>query len=460
MMRILTVLVVTKALLLVVFIQLGVIGLSPDEAQYWTWSRQLDWGYYSKPPGVAWMISLGTALFGDTPLGVRFGSLLLGSLLPFAVYFLARSIKETPQVAFWAGVVMALVPMGILASVLAITDVGMVLFWTLACAVACSSGPRFSLIGCWIALGALFKWPIYLLWAAFLFLPTLRRKEFFGGVLISLCGLLPSLYWNMTHEWATFRHVGATLYRPVGEAAVGNPLAFLGMQIALLSPVLFVLLLVSFRDLLKEHSQALRFCGGLCAIGLTLFFGVACFKKMQGNWAIFLYPTGIVWLAHWCSHRMLKIGLATSLALTVCVPFLPAGFSPFKNTLGWDRLTPIMQTVGYNPKNHFVFGDSYQTASILSFYAPGQPHAYFFNLDGIRRNQFTFWPGMSEERMGQTGYYFRIDRPERLKTPDLSPYFEEVVEIGRFPLVGGVKEVLVLKCLNYNGKEPVLAERY
>ena len=32
------------------------LELYPDEAQYWLWSRTLDWGYYSKPPMIAWLI--------------------------------------------------------------------------------------------------------------------------------------------------------------------------------------------------------------------------------------------------------------------------------------------------------------------------------------------------------------------------------------------------------------------
>jgi len=27
-----------------------------DEAQYWFWSQNLDFGYYSKPPMIAWFI--------------------------------------------------------------------------------------------------------------------------------------------------------------------------------------------------------------------------------------------------------------------------------------------------------------------------------------------------------------------------------------------------------------------
>src|SRR6187549_3191838 len=32
------------------------LELYPDEAQYWLWSRHLDFGYFSKPPVVAWLI--------------------------------------------------------------------------------------------------------------------------------------------------------------------------------------------------------------------------------------------------------------------------------------------------------------------------------------------------------------------------------------------------------------------
>src|SRR5678816_3966763 len=31
------------------------IDMSEDEAHYWEWSRHLDYGYYSKPPGIAWV---------------------------------------------------------------------------------------------------------------------------------------------------------------------------------------------------------------------------------------------------------------------------------------------------------------------------------------------------------------------------------------------------------------------
>ncbi|MEM1149615.1 MAG: hypothetical protein AAGI03_03545, partial [Pseudomonadota bacterium] len=48
------------AVFLVVLLVLRVIGivttsaeLYADEAQYWRWSRTIEWGYYSKPPMIA-----------------------------------------------------------------------------------------------------------------------------------------------------------------------------------------------------------------------------------------------------------------------------------------------------------------------------------------------------------------------------------------------------------------------
>src|SRR4029453_13289591 len=37
------------------------IDLVLDEAQYWTWSRELSFGYFSKPPMIAWGIRAGGA---------------------------------------------------------------------------------------------------------------------------------------------------------------------------------------------------------------------------------------------------------------------------------------------------------------------------------------------------------------------------------------------------------------
>lgn len=56
---------------LLYMIWLSPYTLAEDEAHYWEWSRHLDWSYYSKGPGVSWVIALSTGLFGHSEWAVR-----------------------------------------------------------------------------------------------------------------------------------------------------------------------------------------------------------------------------------------------------------------------------------------------------------------------------------------------------------------------------------------------------
>jgi len=60
--------------------------LAFDEAYYWLWSKSLATGYLDHPPLIAYVIRLGTTIFGDTPLGVRAVPLLLLTGATWAVW--------------------------------------------------------------------------------------------------------------------------------------------------------------------------------------------------------------------------------------------------------------------------------------------------------------------------------------------------------------------------------------
>lgn len=499
-----------KAALMTALIMTGQIGLGPDEAQYWTWSQYLDWGYYSKPPGIAWQIWLGTKLFGNNELGVRFMSVILSFLLSLSVYALARYARLQPRTAFWAGIVMAFSPLGIMSSLFAITDVGMVLFWSLSSIVmvdALSRGkvPRYYLIGLFLAAGALFKWPIYLFWVlvfcAWPFYRFLINKSIIGGLLISLLGLLPSLFWNVKHEWATFRHVGSTVAGGHAKESVslfqGNVLDFFGAQAGLLSPIIFILFLMASIYLLinrKEASPAIRFCGFSSILILFGYTAASVFQKMQGNWSDYIYPMAIVFLCWYAFEKLswgsilVKIGVVVSLLMSIfglSIPYIQANsllkeypvpykLNPFRQNMGWSNLKGILNAAGYNPSEHFLFGDKYQTSSIVSFYGADQKRGYFLNLHGIRKNQFSFWPGMAVEQTGKTGYFVLPDDMTSLqKDPNervafykgaLSQYFKHVEYLGLFPIFDSydvpVKGVMIFLTENYNGLQPVDAELY
>lgn len=479
-----------KALLALFFIHSGLLGLGPDEAQYWTWSRELDWGYYSKPPGIAWQIWAGTTIFGDTELGVRFMAVVINFLIPIAIYLLARCCRLKERIAFWAAVAFAFSPLGILGSFLATTDGGLVLFWTLGCSIVAwslskGSTPNYFLLGLMIACGALFKWPIYLLWI-FVLLSMIPYKEMrspvlFLGIAVSLLGLLPSVAWNWQHDWATFQHVLSTIKGGHAHtSSSGNFWDFIGAQAALLSPVLFVLLIMAIFVMFRRIRfmwPAVLFCGLVTTILLLVYSSLAIKQKMQGNWVVFAYPTGVVLLSWYAleyatrARKWLFGGVVLSFILSIaalCLPFsswLPYRMNPFKHNLAWDKMKAELDKAGYDPEIDFLFSDKYQMSSLLSFYSQEKKRAYFLNLQGARKNQFSYWPSMAEEQLHQNGVYVAVENTPHLDqlSPEvylemLAPYFSEVELIGVEPLIEQegkpVKSLLMIRGVGYNGLEP------
>ncbi|MFZ0565697.1 MAG: glycosyltransferase family 39 protein [Chlamydiales bacterium] len=482
-------LLIKAAVAIVMIITYGV-HLSPDEAQYWTWSRVLDWGYYSKPPAIAWQIGLTTSLFGDTELGVRIGAVLIAFLLPLAVYHLALSVGLKQKSCFWAAIAMAFSPLGIYLTFAATTDGGAILCLTLALS-AIVKQPNYPLAGFWIFLGALYKWIAFLFWPLVLlfslFFPEMRRKNLIWGMLFSFLALFPSIYWNMSHEWATFKHVGSA----VGQSSGGNFLDFLGAQVGLISPIFFCLLLIGYRYLWKSANHSLTLCA-LFPTFVLAYLSLALFKKVQPNWAAYLYPPAMV-LIGWVGYEKLQsgrvwlpIGTALSILCTsgaIVIPaiqshnlfskfHIPYKVNPFRHSMGWDQLQPILEASGYRSDKDFLFGDKYQTASLLSFYGPEKKQAYFFNISETRKNQFSYWPSMQERELGKTGFFVVLEHAkadslswyENHYLERLSPYFEEVEWVGSYPLFlaygEAVKYGVVFKCRNYQGEGPIDPEKY
>lgn len=480
----------------------GYINLDPDEAQYWTWSQNLDYGFYSKPPGIAWQIWLGCKLFGQTELGVRSMSILMSILTSFALYFGALKAHLSYRIAFISALIFAFSPIGMMGTFAATTDGGFILFWSLALypileALSQKRAPNYLLVSLFILCGALFKWPIYLLWVPIvmscIFCRYLYHKGLWQGMALSLAGLLPSVIWNSMHGWPTFRH---TFTQTTTTLSKGNFWEFFGAQFAVLSPILFILLMLSILEVMRQRktvSTPLKFSAFVTTLILGAFLLLSSFKKIQANWALYAYPTS-TYLIAWYGMEVLQKGskwLARGLGLSLMmvlglssIPLLqsknilsqkalPFKANPFQRLLGWNALRDALSEIDYEESN-FLFSDTYQMSSILSFYGPVSKRQYFFNTENHRQNQFCFWPSMAKEKLGQTGYYVwskrskdfskDIENEEKIVKEKLSTYFDSVELIKVVPLFKTgdtiVKGALIFKCTHYNGKEPQIRLTY
>ena len=80
--------------LLLRLIYVGMAELFPDEAYYWNYAQHMDLSFYDHPPMVAWLIWLGTSIFGNSEFGVRFGAFCCGLITMGYMYALARNLYD------------------------------------------------------------------------------------------------------------------------------------------------------------------------------------------------------------------------------------------------------------------------------------------------------------------------------------------------------------------------------
>ena len=417
------------ALFRVAYILLYPIDLSPEEAQYWDWSRHLDLSYYSKPPMVAYMNYVSTHLFGNTELGVRITPVVLSFLLSLFLFLFVRRLYGE-RVALLASVLPNLFVGTAINSLLMTTDAPFIFFWGLSVMLIHHAVERNSLSN-WLAVGVsaglafLSKYPAVFLFPLTLLYMFLVRRELlmspkpYISLLPAFLLSLPVLWWNFKHDFISFRHVSTLADKGAHFPSWATFLEFLAGQVLLLSVVPFFILLYGWWRTFRERDRRGIFLS-VYSLPVFLFFALLSLKKeVYANWAGFGYFTGAILVALYMERLFSRKRLLFFLTLTLSAflvftlhftpiidvlglrKLLPPKRDPVKVMVGWEELGREVSRL--RREGDFVFSLRYQTAAELAFYIEGNPRTFVFHMG--RMTQYYLWRDRLSEYRGKDAIY-------------------------------------------------------
>lgn len=424
---------------------LGSTELIQEEAYYWNYAQHLAPGYLDHPPLVAFLIWLGTAVFGNTELGIRAGSYLCWFVTAYFSYRLTLSMYSS-KTATYALLLIAVLPIFFGSALVMTPDAPLIACWSatlffLYRAFIENSTASWFYAGISFGLGLSSKYTIVLLApAALLFMlstPAGRRwfRTPMPWVAVTLAALFfsPVIWWNMENGWASFLFQS---HGRVNDASMFTTHRLLASILLLITPAgLFTAVLsilpwntISLKKTFTDNSRASMYLFTLfmTVVPLLVFFIFSLTREVKLNW------TGPVWLAtvpfmaqflsnslHNSKSDVMPSILAAGWSKTPISLILVYGLSlhylgiglpgiPYpKNTilLGWDDLARKVEKViqkqeSADGRRPVVVGmDKYRIASGVSFYqskkesdlSTGMPAITGRHLFDMESLMFRYW---------------------------------------------------------------------
>ncbi|HVY86197.1 MAG TPA: glycosyltransferase family 39 protein [Caulobacterales bacterium] len=335
------------------------LNLQADEAQYWSWSRHLDFGYFSKPPLIAWVVAGTTSLFGDAEWAVRLTAPVAHTLAALALFGLGRSAYGA-TVGVWAGLSWLLLPGVFLSAGVMSTDALVLPLWSIAlfCAwrlVVSRSWAWPIALGLVLGLGVLAKYAMlyFVLCAALAAYWSIPVRDALKGgrwaavVGVGLLVMSPNLYWNVTHHFETVGHTVSNAHLTHNLIHPEEVFEFIGSQAAVIGPVLFCALgWMLWRAWMRSAglSDQDRFLIAFILPPILLMIVQAFLSRANGNWAAVAYPAAIVWIAGTLAAS--KRGRAVLIAATLVNFAMGAvfGFAALRPDLA-DRVKSLSNSI-------------------------------------------------------------------------------------------------------------------
>jgi len=391
------------------------LELAFDEAYYWSWAQHPALSYYDHPPMVAWFVSVGTAIAGDTELGVR----LLGPFAMFAttlllmgtVRDLERSQEKWNRESSRGGGRRGMIIVGVFceltvaAQVIGIVmtpDTPLLFFAALTLrflAAIAAGGPPWL----WLAAGAaggaalLSKYTAVMIGLGIvvwmLAVPARRRQLAtawpWAGAALALVVFSPVLIWNAGNDWLSFFKQGGRTAAPF-QPSLSTFADFLGGQAGLATPLIGIAIAIGLILMAKEaftrrsEPAVLLAALGLPFLAYLTFYSIG--GDVEGNWTLIIAPPGLAaaalaFAARWNSPVARRFTIAAAgLGAAFSAALLLYVVIPFNHSLGRLDMThrvygqremaAEVADVARREGLRTIVTDSYATNALLAFYLP------------------------------------------------------------------------------------------
>lgn len=467
-------------------------GMFQDECYYWTWSRHLDLSYVDQGPGIAYFIRLGTFFFGDTPLGVRFSSVVLAAGTGWLTFLTARRwFDET--VALWTLILLCAAPLLFAGGFMATYDIPQVFFWaaTLYALTKTLLDDRPKLwyaVGALTGLGVLCKVTMLAIAPGVLLLlvwhPDFRKHlktpHPYAAFALALLAFVPMALWHFQHDGLQLKHaqgLGSNVRGNLPGRLFGD---FLGGQAIALGPLLWLgeLLALARAWKVRESHPGVRVSLSLTVPFLLICLVIAARNKLEANWPAPMHLAALWPLATWLrelwekktiEHRFAVSATVGVSVLMTLFGLFPEGFTKLGiridrktgvklcENYGWPELMKTVQLARERAGEHFVAGTNYKVCSVLSFHLKDQPEVAGLYL-GARRDQFFVWT-KPEALRGQNAVLCLESDNAEVPLELARRYFSQVepfslLRINRPGFVGEVKRWEVYICRGFQGYDP------
>lgn len=401
------------------------LNLGPDEAQYWSWSLTPAFGYFSKPPMIAWIIGLTTGICGEGEACIRTGAPLMHAASAFLTYFAAKALYDE-RVGLWSAVAYILMPGTSFSSLLITTDVPLLLFWTLAlwalAELRKTATIKWALVfGAAVGLGLLSKYAMlyFVLGLGLALLPTANGRSLLLSRIGAIAALAaftvfaPNVIWNALNSFATVGHTAANAnWSWTKLFNVANTLSFVAAQFAIAGPIaggIFAWGLARhWRDKKWDSADTL-----LIALSLPIFAIVtlqAFVSRANANWAAPAFVALTILFTAWAMRRSntwalkanacLNAALAIFLGALAMSPAFVAAIgqeNSVKRLRGWEEAgRTIVSVAASGPFDAIMSDDREDMASL-----------YYYTRD--RKLPLRMWPSETARNQYEVTHRLRAD---------------------------------------------------